>query len=99
MEENDREEFELSVPFVAVISNGGPYDDEAFASGFICGMIWGDLGIGDAYSRFVPNSLLSQVDLIAMRHGYSVILTDSEDDWTLVDFLKNSEDGAGIEDL
>ena len=44
-EYDDRQErWELLIPFVAVVSKGGPYPDEPFVAGVQVGKILGELG-------------------------------------------------------
>lgn len=74
---------ELVMPFTCVTSVGGPYDDRAFAAGFQAGQIDRSLAAIAAvegqgmYDITVRTDLAPQLDLIAMRHGFT---TDAEQD-------------------
>jgi len=67
--------FQLVMPFVLVKSNGGPYDDKAFAAGMACGQIWTELQTLSSHGavprpRYVRPEHVPQLDLIAMHFGY-----------------------------
>ena len=77
----DDEGRNIVMPFMVCESKGGPYDDAAFVAGFRAGII-------DAYLATDPNNpvpetfftepeLIPQLDLIAMRHGYTCLLYTS----------------------
>lgn len=89
---------ELVMPFVAVASTGGPYDDESYSAGWEAGTV-------DAELRALPLSVdqatytlradhLAQFDLIAMRHGWTVDVVEIEDcpDWKIVTFDRAEDD-------
>ncbi|MDR3082425.1 MAG: hypothetical protein LBV60_16115 [Streptomyces sp.] len=70
-------EYELTVPFVLVKSNGGPYDDEAFDAGMACGHLWAELWQLSTHEalprpRYVHPDHVRQFDLIAMHYGYTI---------------------------
>lgn len=66
--------YELVMPFVSCISQGGPYEDEAFVAGFQVGGVDALLAAGMTPPPGQPyyRSLLPQLDLVAMRHGRTV---------------------------
>lgn len=69
--------YELVMPFVLAKSNGGPFDDAAFVAGMTCGALDQELAMTAALhtlpcERYVGLPLMKQVDLIAMRHGYTL---------------------------
>jgi hypothetical protein len=86
MGDQDEGKYSLLMPFVSCRSRGGPYDDEAYVAGFSMGLLYASL----EHERlplyelpvYVPNC--AQLDLIAMRHGYSVEITAEADEWCTV---------------
>lgn len=67
-------EYRLLMPFVVVQSVGGPYDDASYVAGW-------NLGYLDARLQFSPRQPVEvtintsnrpQVDLVAMKHGYTL---------------------------
>jgi hypothetical protein len=92
---------ELVMPFVVVASKGGPYDDEAFVAGWAAGELALAMktleSIGAEVTRTVPTSLVPQIDLIAMQHGYRVQAkpwVEDPDTWTVVRIARpEDEDG------
>lgn len=77
MTENDDAALALEMPFIVCASQSGPYDDEPFAAGWTCGQLYAELAtchqIGaEPRGRHVLPEILPQVDLIAMRHGFTV---------------------------
>jgi hypothetical protein len=86
---------ELVVPFIACMSQGGPFADDAFVAGFQCGDIDRALKAGAAVMaetlRFpmVRTELLKQLELCAMNRGYPhMVASTSEEypDWSDVRF-------------
>lgn len=82
------------VPFVAVESLGGPYDDEAFSAGFQLGMLNMGFFIDDFPDHFcMPmfRQSVRQADLIAMRHGWCTRVHEEVDDqWVILSFFRSS---------
>ena len=77
-------EYGLVMPFVVCASKGGPYEDQAFCAGYHAGSIDRELqhcalnGLSpDAVT--VETSLVPQIDLIAMRHGFRIETEPDED--------------------
>lgn len=69
----------LVMPFVCVKSVGGPYDDQAFTTGWALGAIDARLAAvaaadGHSLRATVPSEpkVLEQLELIAMRRGFTV---------------------------
>jgi len=52
---------------------------KAFVAGFQMGRLDSDLAAGDTQPRLVYAHLADQADLIAMRHGYTVTLSPTDD--------------------
>lgn len=90
--EPDEVEYELLMPFIVCASQGGPYDDEAFAAGFQLGRIYSDADAGAVMGvapgpYTVPSACVAQVDLIAMKHGFTIARATDLDEpagWTAV---------------
>ena len=90
-EDENTEGYELVMPFVAVASSGGPYDDEAFTAGWRMGAL--DMLLDQrkpaAHSDTVRTDDLPQVDMIAMRRGYRLAAAESEVvGWTFVELTR-----------
>jgi len=94
LDEPESEGMALLVPFVACQSQGGPYEDAAFAAGFEAGKIWAELEVAhainaDSAMRTVHSTLIRQYDLIAMHHGFHHLLVAEVEDmpeWSFVTF-------------
>lgn len=74
----------LLLPFIACASEGGPYPDDAFNAGVECGKILAELGHCEAIGatprpRWLIAGIVPQVDLIAMRFGYTVTTEESDE--------------------
>ena len=92
-EDSEETGYDLVMPFVACVSNGGPFDDDAFTAGYQAGGLDKALEIlaaaGGCELRATVNAaLMPQLDLIAMRHGFRL---DSEacaeaEGWAFVTF-------------
>ena len=90
---DDTGNFGLVMPFVVTVSHGGPYDDSAFVAGWEAGwldvMLLSARPLGVTVERYVNPALIPQLDLLAMRHGYTLNSEpwdESPDDWTRVTF-------------
>lgn len=103
----DREgEYEEAFPIVAVKSNGGEYDDEAFIAGMYCGMVHTFLQTTThtVYEAYVPTGTTAQLDLIAMAHGWVTNSTPWEgapDEWAFIVFTRSFDElleEAGIKE-
>lgn len=81
--------FGLVMPFVVTQSQAGPHADEPFVAGYECGYLDHLLEsrIHESVERYVHTSIVPQLDLVAMRHGYTMTSEpwqDHPDQWTLV---------------
>lgn len=81
----------LLLPLVVCASQGGRYDDEAFGAGVECGRIYAELGQCESIGahprpRYLPAGILTQVELIAMRYGYSVTTDKTAGGWVRASF-------------
>lgn len=77
MSNPDETTFGLEMPFIICASQQGPYADEPFAAGWTCGELYTELAAcrqlgARPHGRYVPPEILPQVDLIAMKHGFTV---------------------------
>jgi hypothetical protein len=85
----------LVLPFVAVKSKGGPHDDAAFVSGWRCGMISEALRVNKPFPATLKFNVqaeeVSQLDLVAMHHGWVMESEEAPYGWTLVTFTKGTE--------
>lgn len=84
------------MPLVLCHSRGGPYDDEAFMSGWRLGAIGATLagpGISALCDSIRPHERV-QADLLAMARGYSMTVDPSTDpNWVSVTFTRTGDDG------
>lgn len=94
-------DFNLIMPFVVCQSKGGPYDDNAYVAGYEAGALDQGLRALNAI-RAVPTlpylihaDNRPQVDLIAMRRGFSVIFVETADGWCEATFSKAAVPSAG----
>lgn len=95
MSEEDETEYGLVMPFVTVASKGGPHDDTAYAAGW-------EMGVLDARLEYEKPAVLEmtihaenapQADLLAMKHGYAGIVTESEvDGWSFLALTRTQAD-------
>lgn len=69
---DDESTYELAVPFICCQSQGGPYDDEAFAAGFDLGQLDRQMLVGGlvAIECQVRGPSFRQLDLLAMHRGW-----------------------------
>jgi hypothetical protein len=83
------------MPLVLCRSRGGPYDDEAFMSGWRLGDIGATLGrpgISALAESIRPHERL-QADLIAMARGYTMTVEPSSTaEWLSVTFTRIRDD-------
>lgn len=87
----------LVIPFVACASQGGPYDDDAFAAGYQAGRIDHALAAlvavgGTELAATVRTDLVRQLDLIAMHHGFKAETEPYVDanEWSFVTFRRSA---------
>lgn len=108
----DEPGFELVMPFVAVSSMGGPFDDAAYAAGWEMGSLDERLKMlvlderlkmlvllgGDCPFLSILRANLAQLELIAMRHGlFLVVLGDDHvSEWVSVRAQHSDETIEGV---
>jgi hypothetical protein len=91
---DDAEEvaYGLIMPFVVCESQGGPYQDESFVAGYELGNLSAQLEAHPPFIRLpLRTASMRQVDLIAMRHGYTLrqhVMPVPE--WTDCEFFRNA---------
>lgn len=102
MTDQDEPEYGLVMPFVVCHDQGGPYDPEAFVAGWNAGVIDALLPIvrehGCTVEKYVDPRLVPQLDLIAMRCGYTLTSEpwdEHPDEWTHVTFTPDADAGSG----
>lgn len=91
MSEREQDRYDLVMPFVTVISKGGPHDDEAYTAGWEMGTLDRDLSrpIGPVETDTIQTANLPQADLLAMRHGWVMTTQETiEPTWTHVTFTR-----------
>lgn len=78
--------YELVMPFVACKTQGGPYDDDAFTSGYRLGGLEArlELAAPPVWEVYVNPADIPQLDLICMRHSYSLEPGEAQDEWVPV---------------
>ena len=84
------------MPLVLCRSRGGPYDDDAFSSGWRLGAIGATLaGPGiSALCESIRAHERVQADLMAMAYGYSMRVDPTTDpNWLSVTFTRTGDDG------
>lgn len=92
VEGDDRSEYSLVMPFVAVASKGGPFDDDAYVAGYEMGLLDAQLEGEDAGAAEmnIRSANREQADLLAMRHGFTASFTESPElpEWTWAEFRR-----------
>lgn len=92
---------EIVVPFVVCVSEGGPYDDDAFTAGFECGSVDARMkAIDDAGGKgltvTVRTANVRQLELHAMNRGFpNVDVNDHAGEyagWSTVSFTADPDD-------
>lgn len=79
---NEDDSYVLALPFVACVSEGGTFDDDAFVAGFSAGQHYSELRNAPnatGWSAHVEPGMVRQYDLIAMHFGYVMTVHDDED--------------------
>lgn len=99
-EQENESDYGLVMPFVNVASKGGPYDDAAYVAGWHMGGL--DARLEPRYlarvSETIRSADASQADLLAMKHGYSLTLGESDyDEWTYAEFVRIESDPVSTE--
>jgi hypothetical protein len=94
--ELDEDRSEGVMPLVLCRSRGGPYDDEAFASGWRLGAIGATLagpGVSALCESIRPCERV-QADLLAMACGYALRVDPGTDpEWLTVTFTRTGDGG------
>jgi hypothetical protein len=95
MFDTNEAECEAVLPFTLCRSNGGPYDDDAFLSGWRLGVLdatLAALGVSALADSIRPVEY-AQADLIAMARGYTMDAEPSRDPgWLSVTFTRVQDD-------
>lgn len=84
--------YDLVMPFIACQSNGGPYDDDAYAAGWELGRMAEELERAQEndwrsiIATTIHSANVAQADLLAMRHGFHVTVESQDDEWASVYF-------------
>lgn len=91
MEEQEEPEMRLIYPFVNVSSNGGRFDDDAYAAGWEMGKI--DMRLEalpvfvHSFTETIREENAKQADLVAMHRGWDVETIESGvDGWVFATF-------------
>lgn len=82
-------DFELETPFVTVTSKGGPHDDQSYVCGYEMGLLDNELKSAKIIALMISKKYASisktlhldnkvQAELIAMKHGWTIIWKDTE---------------------
>lgn len=91
---SDSQDFSLVMPFIVCATNGGPYDDAAFVAGARFEVLRKQAESGELIIRsYEPTQLVPQLDLVAMRYGYTMDVEPWEehpDEWSRVTLAKIS---------
>lgn len=95
-EEERDDRYELVMPFVLVASEGGPFEDAAFVSGWRMGDLDAKLATAKAHDLDLGTQTClrvehPQIDLLAMRHGFTVRMDPADDDWAFYEFERTGE--------
>jgi hypothetical protein len=91
MSEPEDDSYHLVMPFVAVVSRGGPFEDDSYVAGYEMGLLSAALGMQPATFRTTIHAgNRAQADLLAMKHGYTMSVDDIHDgrlgDWLFATF-------------
>lgn len=85
--------YELVIPFIPIQSEGGPFDDGAYAAGYEMGRLdvvlstASNLGLTPDTHYLCNEHNAEQVDLLAMRYGFSCLVEPVvATDWISVTF-------------
>ena len=96
----EEDTYGLIMPFVVCSSKGGPFDDDAYVNGYEAGNFDAKLESGglEMFETLVFHTAnLPQIELIAMKHGYSMKAgpanpdDDPDNEWSIATFAKMSE--------
>jgi hypothetical protein len=96
-------EYSLVMPFVTVVSKGGPHDDASYVAGYEAATfsarleVAASVGAAETQWAVAHTSNLPQLDLIAMQHDFTLVRDDFEGEWpeyTQVRFVRSPIPGA-----
>ncbi|KQU33527.1 hypothetical protein [Rhodococcus sp. Leaf233] len=105
MSEKEEPTYGLVMPFIAVESNGGTYEDAAYVAGWELGVIDGQLAGPNAPTpehpgpplvtqwRWINEANAKQADLLAMKHGMKAEFDETYEGYISVRFVP-AEGGA-----
>lgn len=87
----EEQKYEMVMPFVTVTSKGGPHEDEPYTAGWEMGGLYGRLefsAVRYPFTQTIRTDSVPQADLIAMKFGYHMTASMSEEvpEWSLVLF-------------
>lgn len=84
-------EYELKVPFICCVLQGGKLDDVSFVEGFKLGeMVASTRTRPRELDQWVPEFMVPQYDLVAMAEGYQMKMYPCD-----ADHEADGEDGCG----
>jgi hypothetical protein len=104
LDADDEPGYSLVMPFVTC-GDGGAHDDASYVAGFEAGTfnarleVAASLGVAETQWALAHTTNLPQIDLIAMRHGFTVVREDFEGEWpdyTQVRFVRPLTPGADL---
>jgi hypothetical protein len=98
MPSDNNTEYGLVMPFVSVASVGGPHDDQAYVAGWEMGMLDAELRYArpPLLDRVIHRSNCRQVDLIAMKYGYSSRVEDYDQQWSYLSLTQKATEGGPL---
>lgn len=80
---SEEEGYSFLMPFVTVVTNGGPHDDVSYAAGWEMGALDEFLRSTDKPVRqYIHTENVKQADLIAMKHGVASEIGEDKDGWS-----------------
>lgn len=84
--DEDEERLKIIMPYLVVESEGGPYHDMSFVAGYQCGQLDGNLQNKSltGITAIVYANLLEQIDLIAMKNGFTIQVATEDEEWAEV---------------
>lgn len=82
--------YELVMPFVTVVSKGGPHDDASYVSGYQMGQLDIVLTIPFVHQHrtMTHTENVKQADLVALRHGFTMEVVGEDNIWTTLEFRR-----------
>lgn len=82
------------IPVVVTQDHGGPFDNDAFVSGYVIGALHAQLRLHrTVHPVMVPEGALPQIDLLTMAYGYEMSRIEAEKPgWVIVAFAKLADE-------